>query len=158
MQINILLNSKKVSLDVAPDMRLVDLLRNEFNLLGTKEGCGEGECGACTVLLDDEPIASCLLLACQAHNRRVETIEGISDTPVARLLINAFKDNNAVQCGFCFPGIMMSSYHYLLTDGDNDAHKIKNALSGNICRCTGYKKIIEAVQNACEGLKKAAQA
>ena len=153
MKIKFKLNSKDITIEVDPLKRLLDILRDDFNLLGAKEGCGEGECGACTVLLNGEPVTSCLLNAIHAEGKNIDTVEGLSKTELGKLLIDCFDETNAVQCGFCFPGFFVASYHYLVTDGENDLEKIKQALSGNICRCTGYQKIFESVQLACERKK-----
>ncbi len=150
MKINFILNRKKVSLDVEPMKRLLDILREDFGLLGTKEGCGEGECGACTILLDGEPVTSCITNAIHADGKEIFTAEGISKEDDGKLLIECFDETNAVQCGFCFPGFLVSSYNYLQTDGEENLDKIKMALSGNICRCTGYQKIFESVLLACK--------
>jgi len=144
------LNTKPVEVDTNPMKRLVDLLREDFNLLGTKEGCGEGECGACTILLNGKPTASCITNAIHAHGGTLITVEGVAETPEGKLLIDCFDATNAVQCGFCFPGFLVSSYHYLLNDGEPNLNKIKYALSGNICRCTGYHKIFDSIILACE--------
>jgi len=150
MEIKFKLNGKTVSIDVDPLRRLIDVLRENFGLSGTKEGCGEGECGACTILLDGKPVTSCILNAIHAEGKEILTIEGISQTPEGKLLITCFDEPNAVQCGFCFPGFMVSSYYYLIADGEPNIEKIKQALSGNICRCTGYQMIFESVKLACE--------
>ena len=153
MKISFTLNKQKVTVDVDPMKRLLDVLREDFNLLGSKESCGEGECGACTILLDGKPVTSCILNAIHADGKVIETVEGISQTELCKLVIDCFDETNAVQCGFCFPGFFVSSYHYVKTDGEKNLDKIKNALSGNICRCTGYKKIFESVMLACERAK-----
>ncbi len=150
MKISFTLNKQNVTIDVDPMKRLLDVLREDFNLLGAKEGCGEGECGACTVLLDGKPVTSCILNAIHVDGKEIETVEGISKTELGKLIIDCFDETNAVQCGFCFPGFFMSSYNYIKTDGEKNLDKIKEALSGNICRCTGYKKIFESVMLACE--------
>ncbi|MDO9577009.1 MAG: (2Fe-2S)-binding protein [Candidatus Cloacimonadales bacterium] len=150
MKINFLLNKKPVTIDVDPMKRLLDVLREDFQLLGTKESCGEGECGACTVLLDGKPVTSCLVNVIQAEGKEVLTSEGIAEEPLGKLLIDCFDETNAVQCGFCFPGFLVSSYYYLISNGELNLEKIKKALSGNICRCTGYQKIFESVLLACE--------
>ena len=150
MIINFSLNKKPVRVDVDPMKRLLDVLREDFQLLGTKESCGEGECGACTVLLDGKPVTSCLVNAIHVDGKQIMTSEGISEEPLGKLLIECFDETNAVQCGFCFPGFLISSYYYLLSDGETNLIKIKKALSGNICRCTGYQKIFESVMLACE--------
>lgn len=153
MKITFSLNNKEVTIDVDPMKRLIDLLREDFNLLGTKESCGEGECGACTVLLDGEPVTSCIVNAIHVEGKEIATVEGLSKTKLGKILIDCFDETNAVQCGFCFPGFFVSSYYYVYNDGTNDLKKIKEALSGNICRCTGYQKIFESVQMACERYK-----
>ncbi|MCD4797035.1 MAG: (2Fe-2S)-binding protein [Candidatus Cloacimonetes bacterium] len=150
MKIKFILNENEVSIDVDPMKRLLDILREDFGLTGTKEGCGEGECGACTVLLDGKPVTSCLVNAVHIDGKEVMTSEGIAQEPLGKLLIDCFDETNAVQCGFCFPGFLVTSYHYLITDGEKNPDKIKKALSGNICRCTGYQKIFESVMLACE--------
>jgi len=148
MRIDFMLNNKPVSIDVPGMTRLLDVLREEFHLTGTKEGCGEGECGACTVIVNGKAVNSCLIPSCQVQNASVITIEGLKYDNKLKCLQQAFYENGAVQCGFCTPGILISAYAYLKNDGDNDSQKIKEAIAGNLCRCTGYKKIIEAVQNA----------
>lgn len=150
MKINFVLNKKGVSIDVDPMKRLLDILREDFLMMGSKEGCGEGECGACTIILDGKPITSCIANAIHAADKEVLTAEGIAEETDGKLLIECFDETNAVQCGFCFPGFLVSAYYYLQTDGEADLEKIKTALSGNICRCTGYQKIFEAVLMACE--------
>ncbi|MCF7912615.1 MAG: (2Fe-2S)-binding protein [Candidatus Cloacimonetes bacterium] len=152
MIIKFSLNGKNTSLDTDPMKRLLDILRENYNLLSVKESCGEGECGACTVLLNGLPVTSCLINIIQVDGGSVITAEGISETSLGKLIAASFTETNAVQCGFCFPGFLVTTYHYLQHDPDCDENKIKNALSGNICRCTGYQKIIEAVQLACRKL------
>lgn len=145
-----MLNKKDVTIDVDPMKRLLDLLREDFQLMGSKEGCGEGECGACTIILDGKPVTSCIANAIHAAGKEILTAEGIAEEADGKLLIKCFDETNAVQCGFCFPGFLVSAYYYLQTDGEADLEKIKTALSGNICRCTGYQKIFEAVLMACD--------
>jgi len=149
MKLEFILNEQPVSLEVDPMKRLLDILREDFGLTGTKESCGEGECGACTVLLDGKPVTSCIVNAVHAENKQVLTSEGISQKPMGKLLIECFDKTNAVQCGFCFPGFLVSAYYYLKIDGEPNLEKIKTALSGNICRCTGYQKIFDSVMMAC---------
>lgn len=153
MEIKFSLNGNDVTIDVPPLKRLIDVLRDDFGLCGTKEGCGEGECGACTILLDGLPVTSCILNAIHAAGKRVETIEYIAEIELGKLLIDCFDEVNAVQCGFCFPGFVVSAYHYLNEKKEANEDKIKHALSGNICRCTGYVKVIDAVMLACEKAK-----
>ena len=149
MKITFTLNNKKVSIDTEPTKRLLDVLREDFKMMGVKESCGEGECGACTVLLDDKPVTSCLINIIHVDGKTVNTSEGLSKKFLGKLLIDCFDETNAVQCGFCFPGFLVTSYHYLKSDGEANLEIIKIALSGNICRCTGYQKIFESVMLAC---------
>lgn len=150
MKIDFSLNGKPVSIEAEPMKRLLDVIREDFGLLGTKESCGEGECGACTVLLDGKPVTSCLVNAIHAQGKEVYTSEGLCEKPLGELLVECFDETNAVQCGFCFPGFLVTSYHYLETDGEANLDKIKAALAGNICRCTGYQKIFDSVMLACK--------
>ena len=150
MNIKFNLNGNNVELDVNPMSRLLDVLREEYHLTGAKEGCGEGECGACSVLLDGKAVVSCLVNMINVQNKEVLTSEHIAKKPLGKLLVECFDEMNAVQCGFCFPGFLVSSYHYLITDGEKNLDKIKRALAGNICRCSGYIKIFDAVMLACE--------
>ena len=149
-EIKFTINGTKEVVSIPVSMNAVTLIRDVLKLSGTKIGCGEGECGACTILLDGKPVTSCILNAIHADGKEIETVEGISKTELGKLIIECFDETNAVQCGFCFPGFFISSYHYVKTDGEKDLNKIKKALSGNICRCTGYKKIFESVMLACE--------
>jgi len=151
--INFNLNEKDVSVSVDPLKSLVELIRDDFGLTGTKVGCGEGECGACTILLNDKPVTSCTLNTIHAQGKEVKTIEWVAKTPLGKVIEDAYYQENAVQCGFCFPGFMITTYHYIQSCGEVDEQKIKRALSGNICRCTGYEKIISAVKVACKNAK-----
>lgn len=143
------LNHRPVRVSAGADRFLVDVLREELALTGTKYACGMGECGACTVLLDGDPVFACLVLAVEAEGREVTTIEGIGGAagdlhPVQ----HAFAERGAVQCGFCTPGMIVSAAALLDQEPHPDEEQIRAALSGNLCRCTGYTKIIEAVQAA----------
>lgn len=149
MQISFNLNGKATEIECDGLKRFLDLLRDDFNLTGTKEGCGSGECGACTILFNGKPVTSCLLTATQINGCDIYTIEGISQTPEGKLLAKCLHEANAVQCGFCFPGIMVTSYHYLKTKCSPVHEDIKQALVGNVCRCTGYIKIFEGIAMAC---------
>jgi aerobic-type carbon monoxide dehydrogenase small subunit (CoxS/CutS family) len=139
------LNDRPVRIEVEPWKRLVDILREDFGLTGTKEGCGEGECGACTVLLDGRPVASCLLTAEQAMCRRVLTAEYLAETPLGKRIVEAFAEHGAVQCGFCFPGMLVSAWRYLTDHPRPDEAGARAAIAGNLCRCTGYVKIVGAI-------------
>jgi aerobic carbon-monoxide dehydrogenase small subunit len=142
------LNGKTVAVAVDPSTLLVDLLREYFGLTGTKVGCREGECGACTVLVDGEAYNSCLMPALKVQGRAVTTIEGLQK-PDGSLdpLQQAFMDAGAAQCGFCTPGMILNAKALLKNNPNPDEHEIRKALSGVLCRCTGYRKIVEAVKN-----------
>jgi carbon-monoxide dehydrogenase small subunit len=148
MKIKFKLNGKDINIEAPGSERLIDLLRERFNLVGTKEGCGKGECGACTVLLDGEPVCSCLMLSSQVIGRKITTIEGLADKKGLHPVQEAFKDTGAVQCGFCSPGLIMSSVALLNENPKPSREEIRKGLSGNLCRCTGYEKIFEAVESA----------
>jgi aerobic carbon-monoxide dehydrogenase small subunit len=145
--INITVNQKKYELAVDVNMTLADMIREELKLTGTKKGCGLGECGACTVLLDGKPVSSCLVLAVEAENREVVTIEGIETEKGLHPIQQAFVEKGAIQCGFCTPGMVLSTKALLDETPHPDEQDIRRAISGNLCRCTGYQKIVEAVQS-----------
>jgi carbon-monoxide dehydrogenase small subunit len=146
--INFRLNGHETRLDVPPDRRVVDLLREDLGLTGTKESCGTGECGACTILVDGESRLSCLILAAQLQGREITTIEGVISQRLLHPVQEAFVVHGAVQCGFCIPGMVLSSLDLLRVEPHPDREEIRRALSGNICRCTGYQKIVDAVERA----------
>jgi len=147
-EINIILNGEPVRLSVEPGETLLEMLRNRLDLTGTKRGCEVGECGACTVLIDDVPTDSCLYLAALADGHEIMTIEGVNRDQVISGIQQAFIDKGAIQCGFCTPGMVLSAYAFLKTHDKPTAEEIKIALSGNFCRCGAYGQIIEAVQTA----------
>ena len=154
MKINFVINNNKVSIDVDPSMRLVDVIRNELHLTGTKEGCGEGECGACTVLVEGQPYNSCLTPIINVANKSVMTIEGFKLTPEYRVIADAIADMGGSQCGFCTPGMILVTYALLKRNPHPSEEEIRFALSGNLCRCTGYQAIVNAVKKASEkGIK-----
>ncbi|HXP98369.1 MAG TPA: (2Fe-2S)-binding protein [Telmatospirillum sp.] len=142
------LNGKPVSVDVADDRRLIDLLRQDLGLIGSKEGCGIGNCGACTVLVDGAPRAACLTLAAQIAGRHVVTIEGAATSPLLRLLTESFATHGAVQCGYCTPGMIMAAAALLVRTPSPSRHEIRDGMSGNLCRCTGYHRIVDAIEAA----------
>jgi carbon-monoxide dehydrogenase small subunit len=144
------LNGEEVTIQVKPDALLVDVLRGQLELTGTKEACGEGECGACTLLLDGEPVTSCLVPALKAQGREVLTVEGLGSGGELHPLQRAFVEHGAVQCGYCTPGMLMSAKALLDRNPHPNEQEIKEAVSGNLCRCTGYVKIIEAIKAASE--------
>ena len=150
MRLSFFVNDEPVELETRPDRRLLDLLREDLGLTGTKEGCGEGECGACTVLVNDEAVHSCLTVAAQLQDCRVVTIEGLAKRGELDTLQTAFVEEIAVQCGFCTTGMIMSAKALLMKQPHPTEDEIRLALSGNICRCSGYGQIVKAVQRAAE--------
>ena len=142
------LNGKPCVVSIDPSMRFLDMLRNVCGLTGTKEGCGEGECGACTVILDGEPVVSCILMAGQVEGHSVITVEGLSENEEMSRIQKAFVEKGAIQCGFCTPGMLLSAKALLDKNPNPTEEEIKRAISGNLCRCTGYKKIVQAIQTA----------
>jgi carbon-monoxide dehydrogenase small subunit len=148
MQVTLTVNGETRRADVPPTASLVELLREHLGLTGTKVGCGHGECGACTVLLDGEPVNSCLVFAAQCEGRDVLTIEGLSKDGTLDRIQDAFVEAGAVQCGYCTPGMIMSAYALLASNPTPSRAEIEEAVSGNLCRCTGYVKIVDAVELA----------
>ena len=148
MKISFIVNGEPVQVSVPSHWTLLRLLRERLGLTGTKEGCGIGECGACTVLLDGAPVHSCLVLAPKVEGREVETIEGLGSRESLHPLQRSFIDHGAVQCGFCIPGILMSSKALFKTTPHPTRDEVKEAISGHLCRCTGYHQIIEAIEAA----------
>jgi aerobic carbon-monoxide dehydrogenase small subunit len=148
MHLRFMLNGKPVALETAPNKRMLDVLRGDLALTGTKEGCAVGECGACTVILNHEPVASCLVTAAQMQGGEVLTIEGMSETLIGSVLQDCFVEGDAVQCGFCTPGFIMSAYALLLKNPHPTREEIREAVAGNICRCTGYIPIVNAIEQA----------
>jgi carbon-monoxide dehydrogenase small subunit len=155
MTVNFVLNGKAVSLVIAANRRLIDMLRDSLGLTGTKEGCGIGECGACTVLMNGEAVNSCLILAGQVEGAEIVTIEAIAKHGTLHPVQENFLQYGAVQCGFCTPGMVLSTYALLQTNPQPSEHEIAAAISGNLCRCTGYKQILEAVQKTVEEMNSA---
>ncbi len=153
MKIRLTVNGRPYEREVDAETRLLDLLREDLHLTGTKEGCGEGECGACTVLIDGRSVNSCLVLAPQVDGADILTIEGIADRDRLHPIQQAFVDAGGVQCGFCTPGFIMSTYALLNEVPDPSDDEIRTALEGNLCRCTGYGKIVEAVRLAAERMR-----
>lgn len=146
--ITLKVNGDPVTVEVEDNWTLLKVLRDELAFTGTKEGCGRGECGACTVIVDGRPVNSCLLLAAEVDGCEVLTIEGEARDGVLSDLQQAFIDNGAIQCGFCTPGMVMSARALLMKESDPSEQDIREAICGNLCRCTGYKPIIAAVLDA----------
>jgi carbon-monoxide dehydrogenase small subunit len=153
-RIQITLNGKKVDLEVPAHRLLLDLLRDEIGLTGTKEGCGTGDCGACTVLLNGKPVNSCLIFSGELDGAEIVTIEGLKIGPELHPVQRAFIQDGGVQCGYCTPGMLMMSKALLDENPDPSEEEIRFALSGNLCRCTGYAKIVRAVQDAAAELRR----
>ena len=152
MDVTLRVNGKIEKVEVDDGTRLIDLLRDRLGLVGTKEGCGAGECGACTVLLDGRPVCACTTPAFQARDRSVTTIEGLDDDRLAETIRAAFIEADAVQCGFCTPGQILTAYSLLKDTPRPTRAEIRSALAGNACRCTGYTAIVNAVERAAERL------
>jgi carbon-monoxide dehydrogenase small subunit len=150
MEIELRVNGKMEKVNVHPHVTLLHLLREELLLSGTKEGCGMGQCGACTVLLDGRAVNACLVLAADVHGKEVRTIEGLAKDGELHPLQKAFIDGHALQCGFCTPGMIMVAMSLLREKPHPTVDEIKEAIKGNICRCTGYTKILEAIQKYAE--------
>jgi carbon-monoxide dehydrogenase small subunit len=149
------LNGEQTRVEIEPGELLLDVLRRKLFLTGTKKGCGEGECGACTVLLDGNPVLSCLFPAMKAQGRAVTTIEGVGGETSLHPVQESFLEKGAVQCGFCTPGMVLSSKSLLERRPKPTEQEIKEALSGHLCRCTGYVQILEAVKDAAEKIAQA---
>ena len=150
MKINTIINGCPIEADVDEKMRLIDFLRDELNLTGTKEGCSEGECGACTVIMDKRAVTSCTVLAGQIDGCEILTIEGLALNGELDILQKKFIEYGAVQCGFCTPGFIMSAKSLMMNNKNPSLNEIKRAVEGNLCRCTGYIKIIEAIEAAAK--------
>lgn len=149
IEVTVSVNGETFQRTIEPRMLLADFLRNELRLTGTHVGCEHGKCGACTILFDDKPIRSCLMFAVQADGHDIQTIEGLAESPgTLHPVQQAFIDNHALQCGFCTPGLIMSAYAFLKEHDDPSETEVRHALSGNICRCTGYTNIVKAVLDA----------
>lgn len=151
MIVHCTVNGRSMELETVPDRRVVDLLREDLGLLGTKEGCGSGECGTCTMLVDGVPKLSCLMLAAQLEGRSIVTVEGLGSGtdphPNLHMVQRAFAEHGAVQCGYCTPGMVVTAADLLVRKPCPDRQAIREALSGNLCRCTGYQKIVDAVES-----------
>jgi aerobic-type carbon monoxide dehydrogenase small subunit (CoxS/CutS family) len=153
VRVNVEVNGQVHERDVEPRTLLSDFIRHDLGLTGTKVGCEHGVCGACTVQLDGEAVRSCLMLAVQARGRSLRTIEALGEDGASHPLQRAFTEKHALQCGFCTPGFLMSLEAFLRDNPDPDEEEIREALAGNLCRCTGYRAIVEAVESACRELR-----
>lgn len=153
MKIELTVNHVPRVVEVSPEMRLLDLLRETLGLTSVKEGCSEGECGACTVLMNGKAVTSCTVLAFQARGSDIVTLEGLAQKGELDVLQQAFVDNDAIQCGFCTPGMIMAAKALLLEFPSPSDEEIRRGLEGNLCRCTGYLPIFRAVRDAAERLR-----
>jgi carbon-monoxide dehydrogenase small subunit len=154
-KLNFLVNQQPVEIIVEPHLTLLEVLRDRLALIGTKEGCGTGDCGACTVLVNGEPVCACLLLAVEAEGQAVTTVEGLASNGELHSVQAAFVAKGGLQCGFCTPGVLMSSVALLARNLRPTEGEIREALAGNLCRCTGYDKIVRAVQAVVEEVEHA---
>ncbi len=152
-QLSITVNDTEYQRAIEPRILLSDFLRHELRLTGTHVGCEHGVCGACTVLFDGHPVRSCLMFAVQADGHRIETVEGLGSPDNLHVIQKAFWDAHGLQCGFCTPGFLMTLVPFLENNPDPDETAIRQAISGNICRCTGYQNIVEAVKLAAESMR-----
>ena len=157
MTVTFILNGKKVSRDLAPERRLIDVLREDFLLTGAKESCGEGECGACTILMDGEAVHACMVLAGQLEGHEILTIEGLAQNGELDIIQNAFVEHVAIQCGFCTPGMIMCAKALLDSNPRPTHEEVRQAMSGNLCRCTGYDRIEKAIFMAADIVVKYAE-
>ena len=153
ISVSFILNGKPVRFEVPAEETLVDTIRNRFRLTGTKKGCGTGDCGSCTVLLDGTAVRSCTLLTGMVEGRSITTIEGVGTMEKLHPVQQAFVDVNAIQCGYCIPGMVLTAITLLRENPDPTEEEIRVAISGNLCRCTGYQKIVEAIQLAAERMR-----
>jgi carbon-monoxide dehydrogenase small subunit len=147
-KIRFTINREVKEIEVEPNKTLLKMLREDLDLIGVKEGCGAGECGACTVLVNNKPVNSCLMLAVEVDGKEILTIEGLSDGINLDPLQESFLEHNAIQCGYCTPGMVMSAKALLNRNPHPKEEDVKEALAGNLCRCTGYKRIVDAVLDA----------
>jgi aerobic carbon-monoxide dehydrogenase small subunit len=153
MPISLHVNGERIDARVLPRLNLADFLREHLHLTGTHVGCEHGVCGACTVRVNDEIVRACLMLAVQTHGASVQTIEGLSDSGEVADLQAAFRDRNALQCGYCTPGMLMAAQDLLKQQAEPDREQIREHLSGNYCRCTGYQAIVDAVETTARSRK-----
>lgn len=153
IEVNMFVNEKPVSVRVKPYARLLDVIREEVGLTGTKEGCGVGECGACTVIVDGKSVNSCLALAASMEGKHITTIEGLMENEKLHPIQQAFIDHHALQCGFCTPGLILSTKALLDENPHPTRDEIKIGISGNLCRCTGYEQVVEAIEEVSNNIK-----
>jgi carbon-monoxide dehydrogenase small subunit len=153
VEITLKVNGITYTLDVLPQRTLVEVLRETLGLTGTKKSCNEGECGACTVLMDGKPVASCLVLAIDAQGKEIVTIEGLAEGEKLHPIQEAFLKNGGIQCGFCTPGMVMSAKALLDENPTPTSTEVRKAISGNLCRCTGYQQIVDSIMDASKMMR-----
>lgn len=151
LELSFTINARPAMVDIEPEMTLLSVIRDSLGLIGTKDGCNEGECGACTVLIDGKPVDSCIYAALAVDGRTVTTVEGLAASEVGRAVQSALVESGGIQCGFCTPGFVVTLSALLEDDPSPDEDEVKHALAGNICRCTGYSQILDAVALAING-------
>ena len=151
IDLNFIVNGEKKHISIDPSMTLLEILRHTLKLTGTKEGCGKGECGTCTVLMNGKAVNACLVLGSQLEGTEILTVEGVSNGRELHSLQKSFIEEGAVQCGFCIPGMIISAKALLDENPSPTEEEIRRGISGNLCRCTGYTKIVSAIQKASEG-------
>ena len=156
-KISFVLNGSAVLIEADPARRALDVLREDLGLTGTKEGCGQGECGACSIIVDGVVKLSCLMTAAQLEGREIVTIEGVAADGELHPVQAAFVEHGAVQCGFCTPGMVISAVNFLEGNPEPSREEVREALSGNLCRCTGYQKIVDAVEGAAQKMRSGGQ-
>ena len=152
--IRLTVNGETNEILVEPFVSLLDALRDELHMTGTKKGCDEGDCGACTVILDGKPVTSCLVLVMDAKGRDVLTVEGLAQVDRLHPVQHAFIENGGVQCGFCIPGLIMAAVGYLRENANPTEQDVRYAIAGNLCRCTGYSKVVKAILSAAETMRR----
>ena len=152
MPLTLTVNDIAYTIYVEPNSTLLDVLRDKLGLTGTKKSCNEGECGACTILMDGKPVASCLVLAVDAENKKITTIEGLADGEKLHPLQESFVKHGGIQCGFCTPGMIMSAKALLDENPDPTPLEVRRGISGNLCRCTGYQQIIDSILAAAKSM------
>ncbi|SNS60268.1 purine hydroxylase delta subunit apoprotein [Anaerovirgula multivorans] len=152
-RIQLKVNGKVYEVDIEEDMRLLDVLRDKLHLTGTKEGCGEGECGACTIIMDETTVNACMVMAFQGEGKEIITIEGVKGDHDLHPIQRAFLEEGAVQCGFCTPGMVLSAKALLDQNPSPTRKEIREGISGNLCRCTGYNQIVNAIEKASQYLR-----
>ncbi len=152
-KISFTINGENITMEIEPNKTLLNMIREDLNLTGAKEGCGAGECGSCTIIVDGKAVNSCMMLAVEADGKNIITVEGLAKNGVLDTLQETFIKNAALQCGYCTPGMLMSAKALLMRNPNPNEEEIKEAIGGNLCRCTGYKAIVDAIKEAAGQIK-----